>query len=126
MIDTTITTFEPLLTQRQGDPNPSYRKVASHVPPALQRAWLINTMDVNPGNVARFRSSYAKLLELTRRLYAAGIPLVAGTDQIAGFTLHRELELFVKAGIGPAQALQIATRNGAKYTQLSDRSGQWR
>ena len=26
------------------------------------------------------------------------MPLVAGTDDIAGFTLHRELELYVKAG----------------------------
>jgi cytosine/adenosine deaminase-related metal-dependent hydrolase len=123
VIDTTLTTFEPLLTQRQGEPNPSFRKVASHVPPALQRAWLVNSMDVNSGNAARFRNSYAKLLELTRRLYAAGVPLVAGTDQIAGFTLHRELELFVEAGIGAPQALQIATRNGARYTQLSDQLG---
>jgi len=80
-------------------------------------------MDVNAGNAARFRNSYAKLLELTRRLYAAGIPLVAGTDNVAGFTLHRELEVYVEAGIGAAQALQIAARNGAKYTQLSDELG---
>jgi hypothetical protein len=123
VIDTTLATFEPLLTQRQGDPNPSFRTVASHVPPALQRAWLTNSLDVNPGNAARFRNSYAKLLELTRRLYSAGVPLVAGTDQLAGFTLHRELELFVEAGLSAPQALQIATRNGAKYTQLTDQLG---
>ena len=80
-------------------------------------------MDVNAGNAARYRSSYAKLLELTRRLYAAGIPLLAGTDNIAGFTLHRELETYVQAGIGAAQAVQIATRNGAQYTQMSDQLG---
>jgi adenine deaminase len=54
---------------------------------------------------------------------AAGIPLLAGTDNIAGFTLHRELETYVQAGIGAPQALQIATRNGAKCTQLSDLLG---
>ena len=31
-------------------------------------------------------------------MHSAGIPLVAGTDALAGFTLHRELELYVKAG----------------------------
>lgn len=123
VVDTTIATFEPMFTQLQGEPNPAFRKVASHVPPALQRNWLVNSMDVNAANVARFRNSYAKLMELTRRLHAAGIPLLAGTDDIAGFTLHHELEMYVQAGIGAAQALQIATRNGAKYTQLSDLLG---
>jgi hypothetical protein len=123
VIDTTVAGFEPMFTQLQGEPNPAFRKIASHAPPALQRSWLINSMDVNSGNVERFRNSYAKLLELTRRLYAAGIPLVAGTDEIAGFTLHRELEVYVLAGIGASQALQIATRNGARYTQLSDQLG---
>jgi imidazolonepropionase-like amidohydrolase len=42
---------------------------------------------------------------------------------MAGFTLHRELELYVKAGIPPAEALRIATWNGAKYTRTLDRTG---
>jgi hypothetical protein len=123
VIDTTIAIFEPQFTQLQGEPNPAYRKIASHVPPTLQRAWLTNSLDLNAQNVTRFRASYAKLLELTRRMHEAGIPFVAGTDNIAGFTLHRELEIYVQAGISPAEALQIATRNGAKYTQLSDLTG---
>jgi imidazolonepropionase-like amidohydrolase len=48
---------------------------------------------------------------------------VAGTDSMAGFTLHRELELYVKAGIPAADALRIATWNGAKYTRTLDRLG---
>jgi hypothetical protein len=120
VVDPTIAGFEPSYTQLQGQENPAFRKIASHMPPTMQRNWLTNSMDVNPENVARFRASWAKLLELTRRMYDAGIPLVAGTDDIAGFTLHRELEVYVEAGIEPAKALQIATRNGAKYTQISD------
>ncbi|MBA3556172.1 MAG: amidohydrolase family protein, partial [Gemmatimonadales bacterium] len=55
-------------------------------------------------------------------LYRAGVPLVAGTDDVAGFTLQRELELYVQAGLTPAQALQIATWNGAQYSGvLGDR-----
>jgi amidohydrolase family protein len=120
VVDPTVAGFEPSYTQLQGQENPAFRKVASHMPPTMQRSWRTNSMDVNAENVARFRASYAKLLELTRRMYDEGIPLVAGTDDIAGFTLHRELEVYAQAGIEPAKALQIATRNGAKYTQLAD------
>jgi len=96
------------------------------VPPTLQRAWLTNSLDVNAQNVTRFRASYAKLLELTRRMHEEGVPFVAGTDNIAGFTLHRELEIYAQAGISPAEALQIATRNGARYTQLFRSRGIYR
>src|SRR2546430_12207476 len=65
---------------------------------------------------ARYRASYDKMVQLVGQLYRAGVPLEAGTDGIAGFTLHRELELYVRAGLSPAQALQIATWNGARFT----------
>jgi imidazolonepropionase-like amidohydrolase len=55
-------------------------------------------------------------------LYRAGVPIVAGTDEIPGFAYQRELELYVQAGLTPAQVLQIATWNGAKYSRvLGDR-----
>ena len=44
------------------------------------------------------------------------MPLVAGTDSLSGIVLHSELIGYVKAGLTPAQALQVATRNGARYT----------
>jgi len=115
-IDLTLATFEPSFTQLQGEPNPSYGMVAEHVPISLQRAWRTNSMNATPQNIATWRASYARMLEFAGRLYRAGIPIVAGTDNIPGFTLHRELELYVKAGIPPAEALRIATWNGAKYT----------
>jgi imidazolonepropionase-like amidohydrolase len=50
------------------------------------------------------------------------VTIVAGTDEIEGFTLHRELELYTMAGIPAGEALRIATWNGAKYTRtLADR-----
>ena len=71
---------------------------------------------------ARYDKSYAKMVEFVGRMYKAGVPIVAGTDDIAGFTLQRELELYVQAGLTPAQALQVATWNGAKYSRtLEDR-----
>ena len=65
----------------------------------------------------------AKMIDFTGRMYKAGIPLVAGTDGLAGFTLQRELEVYVQAGLTPAQALQVATYNGAKYARVLDDRG---
>ncbi|MGB9105771.1 MAG: amidohydrolase family protein, partial [Terriglobales bacterium] len=47
-------------------------------------------------------------------LYRAGIPIEAGTDSLAGFSLHRELELYVEAGIPAPAVLQLATLGAAR------------
>jgi hypothetical protein len=123
VIDPTTAIFEPNFTQLQGEPNPCYQMIEAHMPVALRRSWLVNTMDINAGNADTWRASYAKILEFIGLLHREGVPLVAGTDDIAGFTLHRELELYAKAGIPPVEVLRIATHNGAKYTGTLDSLG---
>jgi hypothetical protein len=123
VIDTTVAIFESSFTQMQGEVNPTYRVVEDHVPVALRRTWRVNSMDLNASNAEIWRASYAKILDFVAMMHQAGVPLVAGTDDIAGFTLHRELELYVKAGIPPADALRIATHNGAEYTGTADLRG---
>jgi hypothetical protein len=66
-------------------------------------------------------------LDIVRKLHAAGVPFLAGTDTpagvdvIPGISLHLELQRFVAAGFTPLQALQTATLNPAKfYNKLSD------
>jgi imidazolonepropionase-like amidohydrolase len=60
-------------------------------------------------------------LALIKKLYDMKIPFLAGTDAPAGYDLvpgtsiHRELQLFVRAGLTPLQALQTATLNPAIY-----------
>jgi imidazolonepropionase-like amidohydrolase len=60
-------------------------------------------------------------LALIKKLFDAKIPFLAGTDAPAGYDLvpgasiHRELQLFVKAGMTPLQSLQTATLNPATY-----------
>ena len=51
------------------------------------------------------------------------MPVVAGTDGIPGFNLQRELELYVKAGMRPAEALRTATWNAATYARVLDDRG---
>ncbi|HLP10423.1 MAG TPA: tetratricopeptide repeat protein [Flavobacteriales bacterium] len=58
--------------------------------------------------------------KITYELWKKGVPLMAGSDSpewflVQGFSLHNELECFVKAGLSPFDALQTATINTAKY-----------
>jgi imidazolonepropionase-like amidohydrolase len=60
--------------------------------------------------------------------WRAGVPLVMGTDAgnplvFHGPSVHHELDLWVKAGIPPAVALQAATGNAAKLLGAADRIG---
>jgi imidazolonepropionase-like amidohydrolase len=80
---------------------------------------IMKELDTDP--VSYRRQFVAKELEMTLAMHRAGVPLMAGTDTAAGvyvipgFSLHQELELFVKAGLTPMEALQTATLNPAKF-----------
>ena len=122
VVDATMGTFEGSYTQKPGETDPSVAAVADHMPFATQRAWRINSTDVSGGKLETYRESWQRMMQLLGRLYDGGVTLVAGTDSLAGFMLHRELELYVQAGIPPGEAIRIATENGARYTGvLSDR-----
>ena len=123
VIDPTLATFE-FLHQREGQLSPIVANVADHLPPDVQRSRRAAEMDIpDDATGARYKRSFDKLVEFTGRMYRAGVPLVAGTDELPGFTLQRELELYVQAGLTPSQVLQVATWNGAKYTRTLDDAG---
>jgi imidazolonepropionase-like amidohydrolase len=64
------------------------------------------TRQGNPG-----AAQYARLL---KRLYDAGVPIVAGTDNNTGSTFILELELYQHSGIPAPAVLQIATIGAAR------------
>jgi len=66
------------------------------------------------------RMEFEKKMKCVPIMHAAGVKLLAGTDTpnpycFPGFSLHDELEWFVKAGLSPADALHTATINPAIY-----------
>jgi hypothetical protein len=123
VIDPTLATFA-FLKQKDGDMNTPFAPIADHMPPDVKRNFYVGTMKIDgAATQARYEKSYAKMVQFVGLLYRAGVPIVAGTDEMAGFTLQAELEMLVKAGLTPPQALQVATRNGARYTRTSHERG---
>jgi imidazolonepropionase-like amidohydrolase len=63
-------------------------------------------------------------LKLVRALYEAGVPIVAGTDKaVPAHSLHRELELYVQAGLTPMQVVQLATTGSARVMGMDREVG---
>lgn len=113
-LDPTLAFVEPSLR------TPSYL-VRHYIAPVLDRlpaGWgrgYVGWTMVEPDSMSEVAAAgFATLKELVQRLHAAGVPLLPGTDDIAGFTLHRELELYTEAGIPPADVLYLATLGAAR------------
>ena len=80
---------------------------------------VLESMDADPLAVRRRFVDHE--LEIVRRMHAAGVQFLAGTDTPAGLdvlpgiSLHLELQRFVAAGFTPLEALQTATVNPARF-----------
>jgi len=83
------------------------------------KAYALKDLDTDPLPV---REKFVEHeLGIVRRMKAAGIPFLAGTDTPAGIdvlpgpSLHHELERLVDAGFTPAEALRAATLDPARF-----------
>ncbi len=65
---------------------------------------------------------------LVNRMHNQGVPIAAGTDtpiglSVPGYSLHSELEMLVRAGLSPLEAIGAATVKPAEYFSLQDEMG---
>ena len=78
---------------------------------------------------AGFTKLVAKEMEFERAYAAAGGLLMAGSDPtgdggtLAGYGDQEEIELLVRAGFSPVEAIHIASANGAEFLGQSARIG---
>jgi imidazolonepropionase-like amidohydrolase len=78
----------------------------------------------NPEAAEARRVNYEYHSRLVREMQQAGVKMLPGTDDsYFGTSLHEELVEFVKAGLTPMQALQVATKNPAEYYGKLDSMG---
>ncbi|MGD8359192.1 MAG: amidohydrolase family protein [Lysobacterales bacterium] len=123
VIDPTVTIFDSMFRHRSGEIDPSYAMIADHMPPSVRRGMLAGELDINDGNAERYARSADALLAMIGKLYRAGVHIVAGTDSMPGFTLHRELELYHQAGISNADVLRLATQGSAEVMKAANDTG---
>jgi len=122
-VDVTMATFEGMFTARPGKVSPDFAPVLNRLPAQVQRSAYSGGLPVTAENDQLYKDSYAAMLRMTKKMYDAGVPILAGTDALVGLMLHRELELEVQAGIPPAKSLQIATWNAAKLLKQEKELG---
>jgi len=123
VLDPTVTVFEEMFVSRRGVMQPSLAPVADRLPAQIRRGGLTGGLPVPEGKNQRYLDSFQAMLRMTKHLYDAGITIVAGTDSMAGFTLHRELENYVAAGIPAPKVLQIATLGAARVMKHDKERG---
>jgi imidazolonepropionase-like amidohydrolase len=123
VLDPTLSIFEGMFTDRPGTMAAGYAPVADRLPVQVRRGFFYGGLDVPAGMDQRYRDSYQQMLKMAKVFYEAGIPLVAGTDSLAGFALHRELEVYEQAGIPSAKVLQLATLGAARVMKRDSELG---
>lgn len=123
VVDPTLAVFEGGYTQDRGQIAPAYAPFVGTIPPSFERYFKSGGFKPTP-EVSRetMRRSFRKLLDLTAELHRRGVPIVAGTDG-AGIELVRDIELYVEAGMTPAEALATATIVPARAFGLGDETG---
>lgn len=123
-LDTTAVILERLMLSRAGTVAPADRPYFDHVPVGYQRSRKRSFVAFDsPEHDAAYVKSFARLLEVIGLMHREGIRLLPGTDDGTGFTLHRELELYVQAGIPAAETLRLATLGCAQYLGLDQQQG---
>ena len=75
-------------------------------------------------NAVKLKPVWDSFQKLVKVMYDNGITIVAGTDQgFPGYSLDRELELYVKAGLTPMQAIRTATITPASVMKMDKETG---
>lgn len=123
-IDPTIAIHEALLLARNGETQAGMADYVANMPVAVQReakaAWSAIS---SPEEDAAYKAAFEQMTGTIRRMKDRGIFIVFGTDLGGALTLHRELELYQKAGFTPAEILARSTFEAADYMGLGAELG---
>jgi imidazolonepropionase-like amidohydrolase len=121
-IDPTAAIFMEQLTHLAGNPNPTFAPVIEHLPTNVARGYYKVDMDMR-GKVDEWAASAVAQAAMIKKLHDNGVQIVPGSDNVAAFTIHRELELYSEAGISNADVLRIASLDSARIVGVDDRTG---
>ena len=114
VLDPTMVVFEGLFC---GDPTaitPGLEEIVPRFPPQVRRGMRSGALEAPKEKEAAYREAFPAMLRLLKALHDAGVTIIPGTDALAGYMLHHELELYVRAGIPAPEVLRMATLTSAE------------
>src|SRR5215470_13013132 len=109
VLDPTMDAFEGLFCGNPTVVMPGLEDIAPRFPPQVRRQLLSGALEVPKGKEATYQEAFPAMLRLLKALHDAGVAIIPGTDNLAGYMLHHELKLYVRAGIPAAEVLRMAT-----------------
>src|ERR1700743_814337 len=110
VLDTTVAIQERLALSRSGRSQRGELPYLEHVPIDYQRYRKRDLVVTRTrADEERYEKAVDKMLAVIKALHDQGNRLMPGTDDGYGFPLHRELELYVLAGIPAGEVLRMDT-----------------
>lgn len=102
-----------------------------YIPAAVRKTWddpRAEKSKLPDASLALLAREYEKDAYIVDRMQRLGVPILAGSGSgepytVPGSELHRELQLLVKAGLNPLQALRAATISPAEYLNADESLG---
>jgi imidazolonepropionase-like amidohydrolase len=123
VVDPTLALMEEIFTQSPSHPVSSFEPGVSKLAPELAEAYAAPSGPADPLE-STMKTVFQRYLQVVGVLHRAGVPVVAGTDgAVPGYSLYREMELYVEAGFTPLEAIQAATIVPAKVMGLDKELG---
>ncbi|HYC27253.1 MAG TPA: amidohydrolase family protein [Chitinophagaceae bacterium] len=121
VVDPTIGVYE-LVFHPLDDDITLIEPAFSTLPAPLQS--LFEHMGMPAERAKNYKAMFEAMRSLVKVLHDKGVRIVAGTDMgFPGLSLHRELELYVDAGLTPLEAIQTATIVPAKVMGMYNEFG---
>jgi len=116
-LDPTFVIHEDLTLNRTGTMPPGAADYFDHMPVGWRRDAMQALADASkPEDDVAYRGAFDQIEKFLTLAHRRGIKIVPGTDTGGAFTLHRELELYQRLGMTPAEILARATLEMAQHT----------
>jgi len=107
VVDPTLGVFE-MVFRNTNDSITGMEPAFSTLPQPLQVLFV--TMGMPPAQAEKYKAYFKDMEKQVKALHDKGVPIVAGTDMgFPGYSVARELELYVESGLTPLEALRTAT-----------------
>lgn len=107
---------------------PDWDILLDKLPPGIEQSWRTTTESRRGAEQSGDDTFATWSLSLVERMHRAGVPIGAGTDTpisfaAPGYSLHSELEMLVRAGLSPLEALRSATVRPAEFFGMASEMG---